>query len=459
MEDSSIFETLFELVEKNDLKELKAHFIEMNYVDIAEFIMLIENEKTAVKIFRILPKDMSADVFAYLDIDWQQLIIQSITDKEIENIMDDMFVDDAVDFLEEVPANVVRRVLANTDKETREIINKFLKYPDNSAGSVMTIEMVELHDRITVRDAIEHIRATGVDKETIYTCYCIDDGRHLVGILPLRRLFLNDFDTQIKDLMDDNEQIISVQTVDDQETVAALAKKYDLLSVPVVDKEGRLVGIITIDDIVDIIDEEATEDFEKMALLRPSEDEYLKTGVFTLAKNRIIWLLVLMVSATFTGQIIENFENKLAMIAGLTACIPMLMDTGGNSGNQVSTLVIRGLALGEIQIRDYFKVLWKEIRVSLMCGVTLALANAVRMFFLRYVLHNDASNSVILVVCLAVMLTVMVAKVIGCTLPIIAKTLKLDPALMAGPMITTIVDAVSLLIYFNLAGLFINFSA
>lgn len=454
--DEYAFEGLFELLGKNDYIGLKNHFIEMTYVDIAEFIMLIEDEKTAVKVFRIMPKDMFADVFSYLDADWQQLIVQSITDKEIATIMDDIFVDDAVDFLEEVPANVVRRVLKNTDKETRETINRFLKYPDNSAGSVMTNEMVELHDHLLLKDAIKSIRRSGVDKETIYTCYIIDDSRHLVGTLPLRRLLLNDEDTLVSELMDDDEQLIFVTTMDDQEDVAALAKKYDLLSIPVVDKEKRLVGIITIDDIVDIIDEEATEDFEKMALLRPSEDEYLKTGVLTLAKNRIVWLLILMVSATFTGQIIESFENKLAVIAGLTACIPMLMDTGGNSGNQVSTLIIRGLALGDIKIKDYFKVLWKEIRVSLICGITLSVANCIRMFILRYALNNDASNSVIFVVCLSIILTVMVAKIIGCSLPILAKLLKLDPALMAGPMITTIVDAVSLLIYFNFANLFIN---
>ena len=454
--DEFAFEGLFELLNKKEYKELKNRFIEMNFVDIAEFIMLIDDEKTAVTVFRIMPKDMFADVFAYLDADRQQLIVQSITDREIGQIMDDIFVDDAVDFLEEVPANVVRRVLANTDKETRETINRFLKYPENSAGSVMTNEMVELHDYLTLGEAIKSIRRTGVDKETIYTCYIIDNSRHLVGTLPLRRLILNDEEKLVSELMDDDEQLIFVTTLDDQEEVAALAKKYDLLSIPVVDTEKRLVGIITIDDIIDIIDEEATEDFEKMALLRPSEDEYLKTGVLTLAKNRIVWLLVLMVSATFTGQIIESFENKLALIAGLTACIPMLMDTGGNSGNQVSTLIIRGLALGDIRIKDYFKVLWKEIRVSLICGVTLAIANYGRMFILRYVLHNDASNSVIFVVCLSIMLTVMVAKMIGCTLPIVAKMLKLDPALMAGPMITTIVDAVSLLIYFNLATLFIK---
>ena len=320
----------------------------------------------------------------------------------------------------------------------------------------MTIEMVELHDRLTVGEAIKSIRRTGVDKETIYTCYVIDDKRHLVGTLPLRRLLLNEEDTPLTEIMSDDEQLIYVSTMDDQEEVASIAKKYDLLSVPVVDKEERLVGIITIDDIVDIIDEEATEDFEKMALLRPSEDEYLKTNVFTLAKNRIVWLLVLMVSATFTGQIIEGFEAKLATIAGLTACIPMLMDTGGNSGNQVSTLIIRGLALGEIQIKDYFKVLWKEIRVSVMVGVVLAIANAGRMLLLRLITGGDTANNVIFVVCLSILAAVMVAKIIGCTLPMIAKLLKLDPALMAGPMITTIVDAVSLLIYFSFANAFIH---
>ncbi len=449
-------ELLHRLVEEKQYALLREQFNEMAYADIAEFIMNVDDEKTTVTVFRILSKDISADVFAYLDPDSQETIVRMITDKEIERLMDDLYVDDAVDFLEEVPANVVRRVLANTDKETREIINRFLEYPDNSAGSAMTIEMVELHDRLTVGEAIKSIRRTGVDKETIYTCYVIDDKRHLVGTLPLRRLLLNDEDTPLTEIMSDDEQLIYVSTMDDQEEVASIAKKYDLLSVPVVDKEERLVGIITIDDIVDIIDEEATEDFEKMALLRPSEDEYLKTNVFILAKNRIVWLLVLMVSATFTGQIIEGFEAKLATIAGLTACIPMLMDTGGNSGNQVSTLIIRGLALGEIQIKDYFKVLWKEIRVSVMVGVVLAIANAGRMLLLRLVTGGGTANNVIFVVCLSILAAVMVAKIIGCTLPMIAKLLKLDPALMAGPMITTIVDAVSLLIYFGFANAFIH---
>ena len=445
------FGGLYRLLAKNKLKELRDELSDMAYPDIAEFIMDMDDDKLAVKIFRILPKDISADVFAYLETDSQTVIVQSITDSEIERLMDDLYVDDAVDFLEDVPANIVRRVLANTDKETREIINRFLKYDENSAGSVMTIEMVELHDRLTVAEAIKNLRRSGVDKETIYTCYVIDDKRHLVGTIPLRRLILNDEDTLITDIMSDDEQLIFVKTTDDREEVAAIAKKYDLLSVPVVDKEDRLVGIITIDDIVDIIDEEATEDMEKMALLTPSEDEYLKTGVFTLTKNRIGWLLILMITSTFTGQIIEGFENQLATIAGLTACIPMLMGTGGNSGNQVSTLIIRGLALNEIKIKDYFRILWKEIRVSFIAGLILAVANYGRMLAIRAATGGDTTNSVILVVSLSVAAVVMVSKTIGCTLPIVAKIFKLDPALMAGPLITTLVDAISLIIYFGFA--------
>ncbi len=449
------FSYLRSLLEDNNLRLLRDELTDMAYPDIAEFIMEFDDDKTAVRLFRILPKDISADVFAYLDLDNQQAIVQSITDSEIQRLMDDLFVDDAVDFLEEVPANIVRRVLANTDKETRDTINRFLKYPENSAGSVMTNEMVELHDRLTVAEAVKSIRRNGIDKETIYTCYVIDDGRRLVGTLPLRRLLLNDDDTLLTEIMSDDEQLIFVRTMDDQEEVASVAKKYDLLSVPVTDKEDRLVGIITIDDIVDIIDEEATEDMEKMALLTPSEDEYLKTGVFSLAKNRFGWLLLLMIASTFTGQIIEGFEAQLATIAGLTACIPMLMGTGGNSGNQVSTLIIRGLALGELKIKDYFKILWKEVRVSLMVGIALALANVIRMLVVRGLTGGDTTNSVIMVVSLSVAAVVFVSKTIGCTLPIVAKLLKLDPALMAGPLITTLVDTISLIIYFALTKVFI----
>ena len=454
--NENLFGGLYRLLAKNKLKELRDELSEMAYADIAEFIMDLDDDKLAVKIFRILPKDISADVFSYLETDSQTVIVQSITDSEIERLMDDLYVDDAVDFLEEVPANIVRRVLANTDKETRDIINRFLKYPENSAGSVMTIEMVELHDRLTVAEAIKSIRRTGVDKETIYTCYVIDDKRHLVGTIPLRRLLLNDEDTRVTDIMSDDEQLIFVSTMDDQEEVASLAKKYDLLSVPVVDKEGRLVGIITIDDIVDIIEEEATEDFEKMASLLPSEDGYLKTGVFSHAKNRVGWLLILLITSTLTGQIIEGFEMQLATIAGLTACIPMLMGTGGNSGNQASTLIIRGLALGEIRMKDFFKVLWKELRVSLIVGVVLGIANYLRMLGVRLLTGDTVTDSVILVVSLSVVAVVIVSKTIGCCLPILAKALKLDPALMAGPVITTLVDAISLLVYFGFANLLIT---
>ena len=333
------------MLEENKFSTLKDILKEMNTVDIAQAISESEPDKQ-VKIFRLLPKNSSAEVFSYLDSDTQETVINSITNVELHNLVEDMFIDDAVDFLEEVPANVVTRVLAQTSRETREIINKFLRYPDDSAGSIMTVEMAAFHESLTVDEAINELRRTAQDKESIETCYCIDSQRKLVGLLPLRKLIVAKSGTVLSDIMLSDDRIISVVTHDDQETVAEIVRKYDLLSVPVVDYENRLVGIITIDDIVDVIQEENTEDFEKMALLLPSEDDYLKTGVLKLTRNRIVWLLILMISATFTGQIIEGFEDKLAVISGLTACIPMLMDTSGNSGNQVSTLIIRGLALG-----------------------------------------------------------------------------------------------------------------
>lgn len=444
------FSSLFLLLGTGKLADLKKKLAEMNVVDVAEFMQQLEREHLII-VFRILPKDISADVFSYLDTEQQSAIVDSITDNELTSLVDDLFIDDAVDFLEEVPANVVTRVLKNTDPETRKTINRFLQYPENSAGSIMTIEMVRLHDSMTAKRAIEEIRRTGVDKETIYTCYCTDSARHLVGILPLHRLLLADEDALVSDLMDENKQVVSVSTMDDQENVADIARKYDLLSVPVVDNENRLVGIITIDDIVDIIEEENTEDFEKMALMLPSEDRYLKTSVFKLAKNRIVWLLILMISATFTGKIIENYEVTLAMISGLTAAIPMLMDTGGNAGNQTSTMIIRGLALGEITTRDYFKVLFKELRVSLICGTILSVVNFGRLLLLG----STDQIGVYLVICAAMLCAVVVAKCVGCTLPIIAKLVHLDPALMAGPMLTTLVDAITLAIYFALASAFL----
>ncbi len=445
------FEQLRELLTQNRIRELREQLMELNIVDIAEFMEEVDETKLLL-VFRILPKELAAEVFAYLEADNQAKIVDSITNEELSFLVEELYVDDAVNFLEEVPAGVVRRVLANAKPETRQVINQFLKYPENSAGSAMTNEMVELKSHYTVKQAINHIRRTGVDKETIYTCYVLDDSRHLIGVLPLRQLLLAGEETLVSEIMADDEQVISVTTHEDQETVADIARKYDMLSVPVVDTENRLVGIITIDDIVDIIEEETTEDFEKMALMVPSEETYLKTGVFTHAKSRILWLMILMITSTFTAQIITGFEDSLALFTGLTACIPMLMGTGGNAGNQTSTLIIRGLALGEIQVRDYFKILFKELWVSLLCGGALAVANYGRMWILnRMGMQPVDGVSTIIAVCAAMLCTVVVAKVIGCTLPIGVKLVGLDPALMAGPMITTIVDAISLVIYFALA--------
>lgn len=444
-----ILENISAMLAEGKLAELREELCEMNVVDIAQAMESLPSDEL-LRVFRILPKDISADVFSYLESDSQSQLLSLITDSELEHLLDDMFLDDTVDFLEEVPAGVVRRVLAKADSETRRIINRFLKYPENSAGSIMTIEMVELHDHLTVGQAIANIRSTAVDKETVYTCLCIDEKRRLIGTVALHSLLVCKDNELIRDVMDTDSQLICVNTLDDQEQVADIARKYDLLSVPVVDNENRLVGIITIDDIVDVIEEENTEDFEKMAMLRPSEDNYLKTGVFSLAKNRIIWLLVLMISATFTGKIIENYETMLAAVSGLTAAIPMLMGTSGNAGNQVSTLIIRGLALGELRPKDYFRILFKEVRVALICGVVLAAVNLLRMF-----LFSSGGMYVALVVSGSILCAVLVSKVIGCTLPILAKLVKLDPALMAGSMITTIMDMITLAIYFALAKAFL----
>ncbi len=374
----------------------------------------------------------------------QQYIIQSITHEEMTTIIDQLYFDDVIDLLEEMPANIVKKILLNTDEKKRKLINQFLKYEEDSAGSIMTIEFVDLKKEMTVEQAIERIRKTGVDKQTINTCYVIDKNRKLEGITSIRRLILSNKDVLIKDIMKEN--YVFINTFDDQEYVASQFKKYDLVSMPVVDKEHRLVGIITIDDIVDIIDQENTEDFHKMAAMEPSEEEYLKTGVFELAKHRIIWLLVLMVSATFTGNIIRKSEDVLQSVVILASFIPMLMDTGGNSGSQSSTLVIRGLALGEIKLKDIFKVMWKEFRVSVVVGIALAIVNFLRVYFIEKV-----SFMVSITVCISLFFTVVLAKVVGGILPIVAKKLKLDPAIMASPLITTIVDAVALLIYFGIA--------
>ena len=444
-----LIEKVPELISNGEISSLRELFSEMNAVDTALLMDELE-AKERLFVFRVLPKDISADVFAYLESDSQEELVRMINDAELERLLDEMFLDDVVDFLEEVPANVVTRVLSHSDPETRKLINRFLKYPEDSAGSIMTIEMVQLHTSFTAAQAIEHIRKTGVDKETVYTCYCTDSHRRLLGSIPLLSLLLCDKETLVGDIMEEEPQFISVNTLDDREYVADIVSKYDLLSVPVVDNENRLVGIITIDDVVDVIEEEVTEDFEKMAAMTPSDDEYLKTGVFKLAKNRILWLLILMVSGTFTGMIIEGYETLLSGFVALTASMPMLMGTGGNAGSQVSTLIIRGLAVGEIEIKDYFKIVLKELRVATVCGLVLGAANIVRMYF-----FSEGTIEVFLVVSLAMFIAIVVAKLIGCSLPIFAKIIKLDPALMAGPMIATLVDIVTLVIYFALAKAFL----
>lgn len=440
------------LVKEGRKAELRGALNMLNEVDIADYLETLDNEQVLM-VFRLLPKDVSADVFSYMDNDQRTRVMEALGDAEAMRIIDDMFIDDAVDFLEELPAGVVKRMLAGCDPKRRELLNQFLHYPENSAGRIMTIEYVEFHTGTTVGQAMAEIRRTAPDKETINTLYIIDERRELLGTVPLRKLLLAPDDRRVEELM--SAQPICVHTTDDQELVADSVRKYDLLSIPVVDHENRLVGIVTVDDIVDVIEEENTEDFEKMAAMLPSDDEYLKTSVLKLARNRLPWLLILMVSATFTGMIITNFENVLTNAAeigvALVACIPMLMDTGGNCGAQASTLAIRGLALGEIELKDIGKILWKEFRVALICGVVLAVVNFFRVWFL-----TPYDHSVAFVVSLSMFFTVIIAKAIGCTLPLLAKAVKLDPALMASPIITTLVDACSLTILFTIATSFFH---
>lgn len=450
MDFETILKIVSSLLSKGEISALRSMLCEMNVVDIAAIMEELEPSEM-LRLFRVLPKDMSADIFSYLETESQTDLVKMINDHELESLLDEMFIDDTVDFLEEVPANVVTRVLSKTDPETRALINRFLKYPESSAGSIMTIEMVQLKNDMTAAEAIDSIRKTGVDKETVYTCYVTDAKHTLLGAVPLLHLLLCDKDTPVIDVMQDDAQLISVKTLDDREEVAEIVKKYDLLSVPVVDNEGRLVGIITVDDIVDVIEEEATEDVEKMAALAPSDDEYLKTGVFRLARNRIVWLLVLMISGTFTGKIIEGYETILAGFAALTASMPMLMGTAGNAGSQVSTLMIRGLAVGEIELRDYLKVVFKEIRVAAICGFVLAVANIGRMY-----LFCEGDIKIFLVISVTMFCAIMVAKLIGCSLPMLAKIIHLDPALMAGPLIQTLNDITTLLIYFAIASHALN---
>ena len=444
-----LYETLNQMLADKRYHAFMNAVDELNTVDAAEYLTTLSDE-SLVTAFRMLKKDTAADIFAELDSDLQERIINTTTDKEISVIIENLFVDDAVDMLEELPAGMVKRILQLSKPETRALINKFLSYPEDSAGSIMTAEYIDLHKDMTAEQAIESIRKKGVDKETIYMAYVTDSSRVLEGIVSLKDLIFAQADTLIGDIMETD--IVSANTLDDKETVAAIIQKYDLLVLPVVDKEKRLVGIVTVDDAIDVMEEEATEDIEKMAAIVPSDKPYMKSSVFEIWKKRIPWLLLLMVSATFTGQIISGFEAKLAAIPALVAFIPMLMDTGGNSGGQSSVTIIRGLALNEIENRDVLKIIWKEIRVAVMCGFALCSCNFVKILLVdNLVFHNNVSNQTALVVSLTLFATIVVAKVIGCTLPIIAKKLGFDPAVMASPFITTIVDAISLLIYFGIA--------
>ena len=441
-------EEIVELLEQNKLAELKEILINENPIDIADVFEDFPKEKYLI-IFKLLPKDFSSEVFSYLSPEKQQEVIENITDDEIKFIVEDMYLDDTVDFIEEMPANIVDKILKNTSSDKRKLINQMLKYPENSAGSVMTVEYISFKDNYTVKQAIEYYRKVAIDKEETDICFVTDTKKKLVGIISLKTLILSKDDSYIQDEMDTN--FVSVLTLDDQEEIAALFRKYDLTTMPVVDHEDRLVGVITVDDIVDVIDQENTEDIQKMAAMNPSDEEYLKESVLSLAKHRILWLLVLMISATFTGLVIKKYEDILQSAVYLATFIPMLMDTGGNAGSQSATLVIRGIALEEIEFSDIFKVIWKELRVSILVGFILSAVNFIRIYY-----FTNSSIETSLVVAISMFLTVIMAKVVGGVLPLIAKSLKIDPAIMASPLITTIVDTAALIIFFKLSVIFLH---
>lgn len=431
------------LLSEKKYAQLKETVSQMHEADIAEIFVDIVDRETSLRLFRLLPKETAAEVFSYMEPDVQQRIIGALTDTELSFILKDMYLDDFVDMVEELPANVVGRVMRNASTENRSLINQYLNYPDDSAGSIMTNEYVYFKRSITVRQAFEVIRTTGVDKETVYTCYVISNARKLEGVITVRELLLADPETHIEDIMLDTP--LFVRTMDDKEEVAMQFGKYDMIAMPVVDNEERLVGIITIDDVVDVIQEENTEDFEKMAGMAPSEDSYLKTSVLKLAKNRIVWLMILMISAMITGALLEKFEAAIATIPLLVSFLPMLMDTGGNCGSQASTMIIRGMALDEIKLSDFARVWFKEIRVALICSVVLSSVN----FFRIWIQYGDVG--VAAVVSATLIATICIAKSLGCALPMLARKLKLDPAIMASPMITTITDACSIFVFFTIA--------
>ena len=440
--------TIQSLIKEKKYFEIRKYLNDLNTVEVSELLNQFESSELMM-IFRLLSKDRAADVFSYLDTEHQEMIINTMTDVETKNIFDELYFDDIVDIIEEMPSNVVKKILKNTDTKDRHMINQLLKYPDNSAGSIMTTEYVDLKKDMKVSQAIKVIRETVEEKENIYTCYVISEDRKLEGVVSLKELITSEDDIVIENIM--NRNFVSVHTNDDQEMVADIIKKYDLIVLPVVDIENRLLGIITIDDVMDVIDKEATEDFHKMAGISPVEESYLKTNAFTMARQRIMWLIVLMISATFTGRIIKSYEDVLQSVVILASFIPMLMDTGGNAGAQSSTIVVRALALGDVTIKDTFKILRKEFFISFIVALVLAAIN-----YLRLITLTKTSLDVALTVSVTLIFVVIISKIIGASLPVVAKVLKLDPAIMAGPLITTILDALTLTIYFKFASIFLS---
>ena len=437
-----IEEMIENLIKEKKYTELKAQLKEMKSADVSAVLDTL-NKEDAVIVFRLLSKEKAGMTFSYMETDMREKLIQNLTDTELKNILDELFMDDTVDLIEEMPSNVVTRILKSVNRNDRKIINELLKYPDDSAGSIMTTEFIDFNENMTIEQALERIRKIGTDSETIYTCYVLDKNRVLQGIVSIKELLLAKEDSLISDIMETN--IISVNTLEDQEEVAKKFDKYDLYALPVVDNENRLVGIVTVDDAINVLQDEVEEDFEKMAAMQPTEDGYFETSVFKHAKNRIVWLLVLMLSSAITGGIITNYENAFAAIPILVAFIPMIMDTGGNCGSQSSTLIIRGLATDELELKDVFKIFWKEIRIAVVVGITLTIVNGLRIF----VQYKNLQLAI--TVGLSITVTVILSKSIGCLLPLLAKKLKLDPAIMAAPLITTIVDILSILVYFQIA--------
>ena len=442
-----MIEKVFELLSKGNFKELKKLLNESNESDVAECLDELSKEDLAV-VFRLLKKDEAVDIFSYMSSDTQEKLIETLSDQEVATIVSKLYIDDAADLIDELPANLVSKVLQNASPTKRKAINEILKYPEDSAGSIMTVEYVDIKSGLTVKECFDRIRRIGLNKETVYTLYVVDADRRLIGVTTVKELLMRDYDTCINDFMEDN--VITVTTNEDKEEVAKMFDKYDFLALPVVDNENRLVGIVTVDDAMDVMSEENEEDFEIMAAMTPSEDDYLKESVITQYKNRIVWLLVLMLSSIITGKIITNYEVTFSAIPLLVSFIPMLMDTGGNCGSQASTMVIRALATDEIEPKDVFKVWWKEARIGIMCGVTLGLVNGIRIF----IQHHDLGIAIVIACTLC--LTAVLAKSLGCFLPLLAKAIHLDPAYMASPLITTITDACSLAIYFNIALMVLN---